>query len=282
MATETYQYEVVEGWGFGSDGQAMGGIVPDATVDSEDRVYISRREPPAILVYDRDGRYLRTFGDDVLSNPHNIWIDSNDRLYCADTDDHTVRIFSVDGELLDTWGTPNEVGAPGQPFNRPTKAMAASTGQVFVSDGYGQHRVHRFSAAGDLELSWGEEGEGPGQFALPHDLWVDPRDRILVTDRTNNRIQLFDLDGTFLEEWTDIQAPNNMGIYEDIIYAAEAPGRVSMFDLDGNLVGRWGEKGEGPGQFADPAHGLCVDSSGDVYVGEVPWKPDRIQKFTRV
>lgn len=189
---------------------------------------------------------------------------------------------STDGELLDTWGTPNEVGAPGQPFNRPTKAMAASTGQVFVSDGYGQHRVHRFSAAGDLELSWGEEGEGPGQFALPHDLWVDPRDRILVTDRTNNRIQLFDLDGTFLEEWTDIQGPNNMGIYEDIIYAAESPGRVSMFDLDGNLVGRWGEKGEGPGQFADPAHGLCVDSHGDVYVGEVPWKPDRIQKFTRV
>jgi hypothetical protein len=282
VATTTYQYEVVEGWGFGTDGHVMGGVVPDVTVDSKDNVYLSRREPPAILVYDRDGRYLRTFGDDVLTNPHNIWIDEKERLFCADTDDHTVRIFSLDGELLDTWGTPNQTGAPGQPFNRPTKAMAAPSGEVFVSDGYGQHRVHRFSADGDYQLSWGEEGTGPSQFALPHDLWIDPRERVLVSDRENNRIQLFDLEGTFIEEWTDIQAPNNFGIYEDVIYVAEGPGRVSMFDLDGKLVGRWGEKGDEPGQFADPAHGMCVDSRGDVYVGEVPWKSDRIQKFTRV
>ena len=281
MAT-TYQFEVVEGWGFGSDGKPMGGVVPDADVDSSDNVFIARREPPAILVYDRDGRYLRTFGEDVLSNPHNIWIDDDDRVFVADTDDHTIRIFGPDDTLLDTWGTPDQTGEPGQPFNRPTKAMGAPSGHVFVSDGYGQHRIHRYSADGEHQLSWGEEGTGPSQFALPHDLWIDPRERVLVSDRTNHRIQLFDLEGTYLEEWTDIQSPNNFGIYEDIIYVAEAPARVSMFDLDGNLVGRWGEQGEGPGQFADPAHGMCVDSHGDVYVGEVPWKPDRIQKFTRV
>ena len=282
MATQTYQFEVVEGWGFGPDGKVMGGIVPDVAVDSQDRVYITRREPPAILVYDREGRYLSTFGDETLSNPHNIWIDPDDRVFVADTDDHTIRIFTIDGKLITTLGTENQTGEPGQPFNRPTKAMAAPSGQIFVSDGYGQHRVHRFSADGEHEHSWGEEGEGPGQFALPHDLWVDPRERVLVTDRTNNRIQLFDYDGNYLEEWTDILSPNNMDIYEDVIYVAEAPARVSMFDLDGNLVGRWGEEGEGPGQFADPAHGMCVDSHGDVYVGEVPFKPDRIQKFTRV
>lgn len=282
MARQTYQFEVEENWGLGSNGKVMGGVVPDVAVDSQDRVFVTRREPPAILLYDRDGRYLSTFGDDVLSNPHNIWIDADDRVFVADTDDHTIRIFTVDGELLTTLGTENKAGVPGQPFNRPTKAMAAPSGQIFVSDGYGQYRVHRFSADGALEHSWGEEGDGPGQFALPHDLWIDPRERVLVTDRTNNRIQLFDFDGNYLEEWTDIIAPNNLHIHEDILYAAEAPGRVSLYDLDGNLVSRWGSKGEAPGQFPDPAHGIAVDSNGDVYVSEVPYLPDRIQKFTRI
>ena len=261
----------------------MGGVVPDVAVDSEDRVYVTRREPPAIVVYDRDGRFLATLGENILTNPHNIWIDSGDHLYVADTDDHTIRLFSTDGEVLRTWGTPNETGAPGLPFNRPTKAMAAPSGQVFVSDGYGQHRVHRFSPDGDLELSWGEEGTGPGQFALPHDLWIDPRNRIMVTDRENHRIQLFDVDGNFLEEWTDIESPNNIHIDENnIIYVAESPRRISLFDLDGNLLARFGEEEEGPGQYVDHPHGICVDSRGDIYVTEVPWQPDRLQKFTRV
>ena len=260
----------------------MGGVVPDAAIDSKDHVYLTRRDPPAILVYDREGRFLSTLGEGILSNPHNIWIDPSDRLFCADVDDHTIRIFDTSGELLHTWGTPNRVGASGHPFNMPTKAMASATGEVFVSDGYGQHRVHRFSADGELELSWGEEGTGPGQFALPHDVCIDSRNRVLVSDRTNNRIQIFDRDGRFLKQWTDIMAPNNIHIDEsEIVYVAEAPQRVSMFNLDGQLVARWGEEGEGPGQFIDPVHGISVDSRGDIYVTEVPHHADRVQKFTR-
>lgn len=281
--SESYAYQAVEGWGLGSDGRAFGGVVPDAAVDSQDRIYITRREPPAILVYDREGRYLNTFGDDVLSNPHNAWIDTDDRLFVADTDDHTIRIFNVEGECLVTWGTPNKTGEPGLPFNRPTKSMAAQSGKVFVSDGYGQHRVHRFSADGELERSWGEEGTGPGQFALPHDVWIDPRDRVMVTDRENHRIQLFDSDGNFLEAWTNVQSPNNIHIHDDIVYVAEAPRRFSLFDLDGKLVARIeGGEGNAPGQYVDHPHGICVDSNGDVYISEVPFSPDRIQKFTRV
>jgi len=279
---DAYRYRPVEGWGFSSGGQPMGGVVPDAAIDSKDHVYLTRRDPPAILVYDREGRFLSTLGEGILSNPHNIWIDPSDRLFCADVDDHTIRIFDTSGELLHTWGTPNRVGASGHPFNMPTKAMASATGEVFVSDGYGQHRVHRFSADGELELSWGEEGTGPGQFALPHDVCIDPRNRVLVSDRTNNRIQIFDRDGRFLEQWTDIMAPNNIHIDEsEIVYVAEAPQRVSMFNLDGQLVARWGEEGEGPGQFIDPVHGISVDLRGDIYVTEVPHHADRVQKFTR-
>ncbi len=240
------------------------------------------RDPPAILVYDCEGRYLTSFGEIVLSNPHNVWIDPANRLFCADVEDHTVRIFDTKGELLQTLGSPNETGAPGEPFNKPTKAMAAPSGAVFVSDGYGQHRVHRFSPDGELQLSWGEEGTGPGQFALPHDVWVDPRDRVMVTDRENDRIQLFDVEGRFLEAWTDVESPNDIHIDENgIVYVAEAPRRVSLFDLDGRLLARWGEEGDGPGQYVDHPHGICVDSHGDIYVTEVPWQPDRLQKFTR-
>ena len=151
---DAYRYRPVEGWGFSSGGQPMGGVVPDAAIDSKDHVYLTRRDPPAILVYDREGRFLSTLGEGIISNPHNIWIDPSDRLFCADVDDHTIRIFDTSGELLHTWGTPNRVGASDHPFNMPTKAMASATGEVFVSDGYGQHRVHRFSADGELELAW--------------------------------------------------------------------------------------------------------------------------------
>lgn len=280
---DRYAFEVVEGWGLGTGGRVFGGVTPDVAVDSKDRVYITRRSPPAILVYDPDGTYVTTYADDVLSNPHNIYIDADDHLYVADTDDHTVRTFDTSGTLLQTWGTPNEPGEPGFPFNQPTKAMPSPSGHLFVSDGYGQHRIHRFSPEGDLEQSWGEEGTGPGQFALPHDLWIDERDRVLVTDRENHRIQLFDFDGTYIGEWTDTRSPNNIHITPDNdVYVAEAPHRFSIYDLDGNLLARWGEAGEGPGQFVDAPHGICVDSNGDVYVAEVPYQPDRLQKFTRV
>jgi sugar lactone lactonase YvrE len=282
MSDESYSYRVVEGWGLGSGGRPMGGVVPDVATDSEDRVYVTRREPPGILVYDSEGRYLSTLAEDILTNPHNIWIDPKNHLYVADTDDHTIRIFDTNGDILQTLGTPNVTGEPGYPFNRPTKAMRAPSGEIFVSDGYGQHRVHRFSQDGEYQLSWGEEGTGPAQFALPHDLWIDPRNRVMVTDRENHRIQFFDFDGHFLEEWTNTESPNNIHIDEnEIVYVAESSRRLSLFDLDGNVLARWGEEGHGSGQFLDFPHGICVDSHGDIYVAEVPYQSDRLQKFTR-
>ena len=278
-----FNYRVVEGWGQGTDGRAFGGVTPAVATDSHDRVYITRREPAAILVYDREGRFLTTWGEDLLKSPHSVWFDDRDHLYVADVEDHTVRKFGSEGRVLQTLGTPGQVGAPGQPFNRPTWAVLAPWGELYVTDGYGQFRVHRFSADGTLLHSWGEEGTGPGQFALPHCLRVDSRGRVLVLDRENRRLQIFDAEGVYLDEWPDLDGPNDLFIDpDDNVHIAEGNYRISVFNLDGELLARWGEHGEAPGQFADHPHGLWLDSRGDLYVSEVPFLDNRLQKFTRV
>ena len=276
-----FNFRAVEGWGHGPGGRVFGGVTPAVATDSRDRVYIARREPPAILVYDREGSFLTAWGDDLFKNPHSVWFNEQDQLYVADVDDHTVRKLDTDGRVLQTLGTPDMVGEPGHPFNQPTWAVEAPWGELYVTDGYGQFRVHRFSADGTLLQSWGEEGTGPGQFALPHCLRVDSRDRILVLDRENRRLQIFDADGNYQGEWTDLDGPNDLYIdKDDNVYIAEGNYRISVFDLDGKLLARWGEHGEAAGQFADHPHGLWLDSRGDLYVAEVPFLDNRLQKFT--
>ena len=276
------EYKVVEGWGQGPAGRAFGGVTPAVATDSRDRVYIARREPPAILVYDREGNYLTEWGADLFKNPHSVWFNEQDQLYVADVDDHTVRKLDTDGQVLQTLGTADMVGEPGQPFNQPTWAVEAPWGDIYVSDGYGQFRVHRFSADGTLLQSWGEEGTGPGQFALPHCLRVDSRGRVLVLDRENRRMQIFDAEGTYEGEWPNLDGPNDLYIDgDDNVYMAEGGYRISVFDLDGELLARWGEQGDAPGQFANGPHGLWLDSHGDLYVAEVPFLDNRLQKFTR-
>lgn len=279
-----FRYRVVEGWGQGAEGRAFGGVIPSVAVDSQDRVYLARRTPPAILVYDRQGRFLNEWGADILHSPHSVWISPQDQVYIADMDDHTVRLFTPAGQLLKTWGTEGQAGEPGLPFNKPTWAVVSPAGELFVSDGYGQYRVHRFAADGSLLRSWGEQGPGPGQFGLPHGIRIDPRGRVLLVDREpNHRIQLFDVEGQFLGEWGGLSGPNDAFIdQEGNVFVAEGGHRISVLNLEGKLLARWGERGDAPGQFASSPHGIWADSRGDLYVTEVPQLADRVQKFERI
>ena len=285
LGSGDHRYRLVDNWGLGPEGRPFGGVLPAVAVDSQDRVYIVRRAPPAILVYDRQGRYLNTWGEEVFTKPHSIWISDTEELFVADTDDHTVRLFTTEGELLKTWGTAGQRGTPGEPFNRPTWAVRGPNRDIYVTDGYGQQRVHRFSSQGDHLNSWGTKGPGPGQFTLPHGIRADSRDRILVLDREpNNRLQVFDNEGNFLEQWADCTGGNDIFIDDDgIVYIAEgAVFGVSLWTLDGQLIDRLGETGEAPGQFVNAPHGIWIDSHGDLYVVEVPYVDNRIQKFERI
>jgi DNA-binding beta-propeller fold protein YncE len=303
LGERSLTFELVPNWEHIPDGWSHGDVAGVAT-DSHDRVYVFNRSEHPVIVYDRDGAFLSSWGEGVFTRPHGITI-TKDVVYCADDTDHTVRAFTLDGELLHTLGTKDQAsdsgyspegrtnllsikrGAP--PFNRPTRlSVSPVTGELYVSDGYGNARVHRFSADGKLIQSWGEPGTEPGLFNLPHSVWVHSDGRVFVCDRENDRIQIFSPDGELLTMWTNVTRPGDLFIDGDNnVYVGEmshAAGSVSMAgrpltetrhaklsvrDLEGRLLTEWG--GPEPcadGSFAAP-HGLWVDSHGDLYVGEV-------------
>src|SRR5262249_53752783 len=250
----------------------------------------------------------------------------DDGVYVTDDGAHAIYKYTTDGTRLMTLGTPGQASDTGYdgrtvpsithggaPFNPPTKLAVAPNGELFVSDGDGNARVHRFPPDGQLLQSWGEPGGGPGEFRTPHGIWVLSDGRVLVADRENDRIQIFSPDGAYLSEWTDVQRPTQ--IYQDrdgFVYVSELWwtagstsyrrgkreqdefGRVSIYTIDGELVARFGGQDDpcAPSNFAAP-HGISVDSRGDVYVAEVTYTfaasnglvqrdCHMLQKFTRV
>jgi DNA-binding beta-propeller fold protein YncE len=266
-----------------------------------DRVYVFNRGACPVLVFRRDGTFVKSWGEGLFTRPHGLFVGPEGAVYCTDDCGHTVRKFTPDGELLLTLGTagqPSDTGATsmdyrtirraGPPFHYPTNLAVSPEGDLYVSDGYGNARVHKFSPDGRLLFSWGEPGDGPGQFHLPHGIAVDRHGTVYVADRENSRVQLFTPDGNFVAAWTDVARPCQVFIdAADSVYVAElgfrvamwpgttAPagatgGRVSVFDRQGKLRARWGGGNYpgAPGDFLAP-HGIWVDDRGTIYVAEV-------------
>lgn len=305
IATQQLRYQVVEGWEQLPTGFTHRDCV-GVSVDSEDNVYLFTREQPRMIVYSRSGAFLRSWGEGLFTErTHGVTIGPDDQIYCVDEGSNCVYAFTPQGDLRLTIGTQG-VGAKGvaastgydgstlesitggPPFNRPTNVAVAPSGELYVSDGYGNCKIHRFSAAGELIQSWGSPGIAPGDLNLPHGIAVTADGRVLVADRENDRIQVFTADGKFLEQWTDVQRPTAIAIDEaGRVYVSELwwrpgqrswvhgeitedqPGRVSVFDATGKVLARWGSADRcAPGAFAAP-HDIAVDSRGDLYVAEV-------------
>lgn len=293
-----FVYEANDEWQRLPDGMAMGEAVGVAT-DSRDRLYVfNRGGDQPVMIFDSDGSFLQSWGAGQFVRPHGIWIGPDDSLYLTDDQDHTVRKFTVDGDLLLTLGTsgrPRDSGVENSdyrtikhaapPFNLPTNLALSPDGEMYVSDGYGNCCVHKFSPGGERLLSWGRPGNGPGEFQIPHGIAVDHSGRVVVADRENSRLQWFTDNGEYVEEWTDVARPCNVVFDEnDNVFVAElgwhagtpdpqpqeTGGRVSVFSRSGKLLSRWGG-GNNPynaGDFIAP-HDIWIDSRGDVYVGEV-------------
>ncbi len=329
MATGSHrlEYEVVESWERLPEGWAFTEVVGVA-VDSRDNVFVFCRGAHPVVVFDRDGRFLDAWGHGRFVRPHGIFISADDRVFLVDDQGHSVYEFASDGTLKSRLGDgqPSDTGyVPGQspvaraagPFNNVTNVALAPDGEIYIADGYGNARVHRFAADRTLVASWGEPGSGPGQFNLPHGIAVDRSGRVYVADRENSRVQIFSRDGTLQEIWDWVNRPCDLFIDGDErVYIAELgflfgnqpvphlrlmqtppPGhapiaRVSICTPDGELIGRiGGENPLLPGNFIAP-HGLWVSPRGDLYVGEVvvavgaarrfaPLTPHCFQKFQR-
>ena len=278
-----FTYRVDVGWGTLPDGIEFG-WVPGVAVDSRDRLYVYSRSEHPMVVFDREGNFVASWGEDVLKDAHGIFIDAEDRIFCVERNTHCVRQLTVEGELVMTMGTPDREGPDGEPFNKPTDIAFDSQGYMYVSDGYGNRRVHKFTPEGEKILSWGEEGKGPGQFDFPHCVRIDRNDRVMVADRTNDRIQFFDTDGKYTGEWSGLHKPDTIHIDDDdIVYIAELENRVSIWTLEGKKLAEWGggEKSDLPGEFKGFPHGIWTDSRGDLYVGQVH-TDGGLQKFIRV
>jgi sugar lactone lactonase YvrE len=281
-----WTFEAVPDWGR-SAALPEFGLVSGVACDAQDNVYVFQRTPEsAMFVFRPDGTPLRTWGRGAFPHAHGVWIGPDrgrETILVTDRDLHQVLRYSAEGERLEAWGTAGQPGAPGEPFNQPARAMATPDGQIFVADGYGQHRVHRLAPDGRPERSWGREGTGPGEFGWPvHTVWLDPRGRLLVADRGNGRIQHFTPDGDYLGEWGGFKVPQDLFITPDEeVFMVEGGGpSVTVLNLDGEVLCRFGERGDGPGQFRASPHSLWLDSRGDLYVGEVT-TPNCFQKFAR-
>jgi sugar lactone lactonase YvrE len=299
-ANDVPRYEVIPGWAKIPPGWDLV-EVPGLAVDSKNHIFAFTRGEPPVVVFDREGRVLTSWGSGQFQRPHAAVIGPDDALYCVDDFAHSVRKFSPEGKLLmtigpcgsrsDTGFVPDDflsVKHGGPPYNQPTSVALSSAGEIYVADGYGNSRVHKFSQDGELLLSWGEPGCGPGEFHLVHGICVDHQGRVYVGDRMNSRIQVFDPSGRFLAQWNDVYQPNDLHIdAEDRIYIAEIgyrpdlpmPGppplpqdrfsRVTVRDLEGRILTTITKADPGaPGGFLS-AHAVRADALGDLYVGEV-------------
>ena len=222
-ASDSISYSVVEGWEQIPRGYVHRDVAGVA-VDGEDRVYLICRGDHPVIVYDRNGKFLRSWGEGEFTyRTHGITVGPNGTIFCTDDGNHTVRQFTPEGKLLMTMGvlnTPSDTGYDGKgletirrgagPFNRPTNLAIGLNGDLYVSDGYGNARVHQFSPKGELKRSWGRPGRGPGEFHLPHGIAVSADGRVFVCDRERDRIQIFSPDGEYLTEWTDTQRPTHL------------------------------------------------------------------------
>jgi DNA-binding beta-propeller fold protein YncE len=234
------------------------GKMTGGAVDSKGNLHICQRTNPPIVVFDRNGEFVRSYGEGMIADSHGISITPDDRVLVVDRDRHQVVAFDLEGRVLFTLGE-RDKPREGAPFSHPTDAAVGPNGDIYVTDGYGNTRIHQFSADGKLKRSWGEPGDGPGQFSTPHAIAVLKDGRVLACDRENDRIQIFDPDGKYLTEWKHFVNP--MDVYADgrgMVYIGDQLPSVHARREDGTIVGRCAP--------AIQPHGIAGDGNGTLYV----------------
>ena len=282
-----YTYTLERDWAHLPEGMTMGNASAVAT-DSQNQVYVFQRKDPPVLIFGPRGNYLGSWGLRAIDEAHGIYIE-DDVVYLTDRTDSVCVIYTLDGkplQVIGDRGVHSDTGCevPGEvcprssgPFNYPTELVPAPNGDLYVSDGYRNARVHRFSRDGQLKQSWGEPGKGgPGEFHLPHSIVAHPNGNLYLCDRENNRMQIYSPDGEFLTMWEDMRRPLDISVDSEGALVISEGGvngmspRVSIMDADGNVLARWD---------SESAHGSWVDAEGNIYMAL--GAQERVDKYVR-
>ena len=291
VGTGEFTYRIVENWAKLPDGWSFKEVAA-VGVDINDNVYAFSRGDHPMMVFDREGNFLRSWGEGQYPRAHGVHIGPDESIYLTDDGGHFVRKCRLeDGKVLLELGVPG-TPAPymsGEPFHRCTHTALSPNGDIYVSDGYGNSRVHKYSPDGKLLMSWGESGTDPGQFNIVHNIVTDAEGWVYVADRENHRVQVFDGNGRYEMQWNYLHRPCGLychhGARAEFLIGELGPGmnvnrnhpnlgpRLTFVDKRGKRIARLGgEHGPGNevGKFLAP-HGVCMDTRGDIYVGEVSY-----------
>jgi DNA-binding beta-propeller fold protein YncE len=291
-------YKVDPSWPKAAD-EMDWGAVPGVAVDEEDRVYVFTRAKTPIRIYDKNGKFQRGFGEGDIKSAHYLKLDPEGNIWVTDIGNHTVLKYSPKGKLLLEIGTRGKSGCDKTHMNKPTDVAVTPSGDIFVSDGYGNNRVVHFDRNGKYVKEWGKGGIANGQFNVPHAIAVDSKGKLFVADRSNVRIQVFDQKGKFLEDWRNLLVPWGLSMTaKDEIWACGSspmawpekgkflgcPPKDQLFmkiDTSGRVREMWtipkGKDGEEKPGEVNWLHAIDVDSQGNVYAGDI--KGERVQKF---
>ena len=273
VGSGTYTYDILDDWAKTPPGWSIGQAEP--AVDRDDQIYVFNRGDHPMMVFDRAGSFLTEWGQGVLTDAHGIFISGDDYIYLPVREAHAVVKYTLDGRPMFTmglWDKPSDTGGirpdgtvqrAAGPFNRCTDIALSPSGDLYISDGYANCRVHKYSSEGRYLFSWGRPGKSaPGEFHIPHGIWVHWDGRVMVCDRENNRIQIFTPEGNYITQWTNLARPCDIWIDAgETVYVVELDAFMSILDMDGNVLAKL-DAGTGHG-----GHAVWGDSRGDLYVG---------------
>jgi len=254
------------------------GAPASVAFDAKGHLWVLTRGPQPLFEFDANGAFVRAFGEGLFTRTHGLRFDADGNIWVSDVGAHIVVKMNPAGQTLLTLGVKGEPGvwdeaAGSRRLNQPNDVAFGRGGEVFVVQGHtpgadGDPRVLKFDRTGRFIKSWGGKGKTPGKFEVAHGIAIDAKGLLWVTDRENQRIQIFDADGGFVREIKYAGLPCALDIGSQYIYMVNGfAGQVLRLDLNGTVLAAIGKPGKGAGEFGE-AHFITVSPKGDLFVAD--------------